>query len=801
MIMRKPFSEILNHEWIFFDGGSGTLLQGMGLRGGEQSETWNLTHPDRIKELYRGYLNTGCTVFNTNTFGANRCHDSEHLEEIVKAGVRLAKEARSECGRDDNAYVALDIGPTGKLLEPMGDLPFDEAVDIFKEVIAYGLTEQPDLILIETMNDSYEAKAALLAAKESSSLPVLVTCTFDANGKMLTGGTPASLVPMLEGLGADAVGLNCSLGPKEMMPIIRQFTEIASVPVIVNPNAGLPENRLGRTVYPVGPEDFAKAMVEIAAMGVQGAGGCCGTTPEHIRKVIAAISAVPFVPRTKQNHTCVTSYARCVSLDTKTMIVGERINPTGKKKFQQALRENNIEYVLSQGLEQEDAGADILDVNVGVPGINETEMMETVIRRLQAITVLPLQIDSNDPSVLERAMRIYNGKPMINSVNGKQESMHAIFPIAKKYGAAIVALCLDENGIPDTADGRIAIAEKIIETAAEYGIDRNDLIIDGLTMTVSSDASAAKTTLDTIHRASKELGCRTILGVSNVSFGLPRRSLVNANFLTMAMAEGLSCAIMNPNNTDMMSAYITANALLNHDPQCLTYIQAFAGTESASVSFNTAKQETKNDETLFACIIGGLAEKAVQKTKEQLSAETDPMAVINEQLIPALDQVGQGFEKGTLYLPQLLMSADAAKAAFAAVKEAMNTGNQVSSGKIIMATVKGDIHDIGKNIVKVLLENYGYEVIDLGKDVSPEVIVDTAIAQNIRLVGLSALMTTTVGAMEETIQLMRKKKPDTKIIVGGAVLTQEYADQIGADAYGKDAMATVRYADSIFKAD
>ncbi len=794
----KTIREILNHEWIFFDGGSGTLLQGMGLRGGEQSETWNLSHPDRIKELYKGYLNAGCTVFNTNTFGANRFHDPENLEETVRAGVRLAHEARTETGRQDNAYIALDIGPTGKLLEPMGDLSFDDAVDAFKEVIRYGLEEHPDLVLIETMSDSLEAKAALLAAKESCGLPVFITCTFDAKGKMLTGGTVQSLIPMLEGLGADAVGINCSLGPREMIPIIEDLVNIASVPVIVNPNAGLPETRHGRTVYKIGPEEFASCMKDIALLGVQGVGGCCGTTPEHIRRVIDEVSSLPFAPQTVKNHTYVTSYASAVEISQTPVIIGERINPTGKKKFQQALRDRNIEYVLSQGLEQEDAGADILDVNVGVPGIDEKAMMETVIGRLQAVTSLPLQIDSSDPAVLERAMRIYNGRPMINSVSGKQESMHAVFPIAKKYGALIVALCLDENGIPATADGRIAIAEKIIHTAEEYGIRRNSLIIDGLTMTISSDTSAAKTTLETIRRAKEELGCQTILGVSNVSFGLPQRSLVNANFLTMAMANGLSCAIMNPNNTEMMAAFITSKALLNHDPQCQTYIASFAGTETQTRTLQKAEQTVTAD-SLRACVTGGLSEQAVLKTKQALQDGRDPMDIINNDLIPALDEVGQGFEKGTLYLPQLLMSADAAKAAFAVVRESMHTENQTSAGRIIMATVKGDIHDIGKNIVKVLLENYGYDVIDLGKDVPPETIVDTAVKENIQLVGLSALMTTTVGAMEETIRLMRQKKPDTKIIVGGAVLTREYADQIGADAYGKDAMATVRYADSIFK--
>ncbi len=798
----KSIKERINTERIIFDGGSGTLLQKMGLRGGELPERWNLTHPDRVIELHSGYLKAGVNVFNTNTFGANRIHYPDDLEDVITAAVNNAVQARINTGRTD-AYIALDIGPTGKLLEPLGDLKFEEAVELFAEVVRIGASAGADLVQIETMSDSYEAKAALLAAKENCSLPVFITCTFDRAGKLLTGGTVQSLVPMLEGLGADAVGINCSLGPRDMIPIIAQFLKTASVPVIVNPNAGLPKTVHGMTVYDIQAEEFASIMKEIAELGVQGLGGCCGTTPSHIAAMINAIKDVPFTPPVPKHRTCVTSYSACAEIGGKTLIIGERINPTGKKKFQQALREHDIDYILSQAVEQEDAGADILDVNVGLPDINEQEMMDEVIRKLQGITALPLQIDTPDPQVLEHALRIYNGKPLINSVNGKQESMDAVFPLARKYGAAVVALCLDERGIPETAEERIAIAEKILSAAAEYGIPSSDILIDGLTMTVSANPEAANITLETISHVSRELHCATILGVSNVSFGLPQRPLLNANFLAMAMQNGLSCAIINPNNAVILGALKAGNALLHHDENFQDYITAYADTPSintpAAVHKET-KPEQVSEETLFSSITRGMVSQSEKLTAALLLKTDDPLNdIVNRQLIPALDEVGKGFEKGTIFLPQLLMSADAAKASFAVIRNEMKDRPQNIKGTVILATVKGDIHDIGKNIVKVMLENYGYEVIDLGKDVPPEVIADAAVEHNIQLVGLSALMTTTVVSMEETIKLLRSRKPDTKVVVGGAVMTQEYADKIGADAYAKDAMATVRYADSIFE--
>ena len=797
----KKITEKLNNEWLFFDGGSGTILQKMGLKGGELPESWNLSHPENVKKLYAGYLEAGVTIFNANTFGANRIHYPEGPQAVIKAGIELAKQARIETGRQD-AYITMDIGPTGKLLEPLGDLSFEEAVDIFAEEVIAGRDAGADLILIETMSDTYEVKAAVLAAKENCDLPVFVTVTFDQKGKMLTGGTVASIVAMLEGLRVDALGINCSLGPREMLPIIKEMTEYASIPVLINPNAGLPVQRHGQTIYPVGPEEFAELMAEIANLGVQGIGGCCGTSPEHIRRMIEQVSAIPFKPSTPKNRTIASSYSTAVEIGARTVIVGERINPTGKKAFKQALRDNNIDYIISEGLRQEDAGAHILDVNVGLPEIDEPAMMETVVKRLQAITSLPLQLDSSDPKALERAMRIYNGKPVINSVNGKDETIKAVMPLIAKYGGVLVGLCLDQE-IPETADGRIRIAEKILKAAEEYGIDKKDILIDGLCMTISSNESSALATLETVRRCRDELGVNTVLGVSNISFGLPQRSLVNAYFLSMAMQNGLGAAIINPLNDTIMASYRSANALLAKDPHCSDYISAYAGTEVKTEirpktgGTDTSSPVSVSDEQLHQCIVRGLVSQSAAAAANALKSD-GALDVIDKQIIPALDEVGKGFEKGTVFLPQLLMSADAAKAAFGVIKDSMTGSAQTIKGQVILATVKGDIHDIGKNIVKVMLENYGYDVIDLGKDVPPEIIVDTAIEKNIQLVGLSALMTTTVVSMEETIKLLREKKPGTKVVVGGAVMTQEYADQIGADAYAKDAMATVRYADSIF---
>ena len=784
-------TERLGKEWLFFDGGMGTILQERGLAAGELPEIWNITHPDEILSIHRAYLDAGSNIINTNTFGANALKYPENLREIVETAVAHAKEARRQSGRED-AYIALDIGPTGRLLQPMGDLPFEQAVELFGEVVRIGAAAGADLVLIETMSDSYELKAAVLAAKENCSLPVLATVIFDENGKLLTGGTVDSVVALLEGLRVDALGVNCGLGPKQMLPIVQQLVKVSSLPVIVNPNAGLPRSENGRTVYDISADEFASLMAEIADLGVQALGGCCGTTPEHIHKMIEICKSRPFVPVAPKHRTVVSSFSQAVEIGKKPVIIGERINPTGKSKFKAALREGNIEYILSEGLTQEDSGAHILDVNVGLPEIDEPAMMAQVVTRLQSVLALPLQIDTSNTEAMERGMRLYNGKPMINSVSGKRESMEAIFPLVKKYGGVVVGLTLDENGIPDTAEGRVQIAKKIYETASAYGIAHEDIVIDGLAMTISSDSSSALVTLETLRRVRDELGGNTILGVSNISFGLPQREIINANFFTMALQSGLSCAIINPNAEAMMRSYRAFLALTDQDEQCAGYIAAYGSQPAAA-----PQAAPDSAMSLAESIERGLRERAAEAARTALQT-VPPLELVNAELIPALDRVGKGFEAGTVFLPQLLMSAEAAKAAFEIVKDAMRGAPQETRGKIILATVKGDIHDIGKNIVKVLLENYGYQVLDLGKDVAPEVIVDTAVRENVPLVGLSALMTTTVVSMEQTIRLLREKKPNTKVVVGGAVLTQEYADSIGADCYARDAMATVYYADSIF---
>ena len=798
--------ERLGKEWLFCDGGTGTILQSRGLKGGELPETWNLIRPEDIIDLHCGYLRAGCDIFNTNTFGANALKFPENLEEIVTAAVELAKEARRRTGRED-AYVALDIGPTGKLLEPLGDLPFEKAVELFAQVVRCGSRAGADLVLIETMSDSYEAKAAVLAAKENCDLPVCITVTFDDKGKLLTGGTVDSTVALLEGLHVDALGVNCGMGPEQMIPIVERLTQVCSLPIIVNPNAGLPRTEGGRTVFNVGPEEFAGWMEKIAGMGVHVVGGCCGTTPDHIRMTAERVRDLPFRAPVRKHRTVVSSFSQCVQIGDMPVIIGERINPTGKKKFKQALRDGDIEYILREGLRQEDSGAHILDVNVGLPEIDEPAMMTQVVQRLQSVLALPLQIDTTDPEALERGMRIYNGKPMVNSVNGKKESIETVFPLVRKYGGVLVALVLDEDGIPSDAEGRIRIARRIYEAADRYGVPREDIVIDGLAMTISSDNRSAVVTLQTLRRVREELQGHTILGVSNISFGLPRRALINSYFLAMALQSGLSAAIMNPGNEEMMEAYRAYCALAGLDPQCMNFIEAYAGTNDRSPSVSPAASEsikgkaaeTGSEMSLKESVLRGMTQSAALAAQKAL-ADTAVLDLINLELIPALDQVGKGFEKGTIFLPQLLMSAEAAKAAFDVLKESLKGESQEVKGRIILATVKGDIHDIGKNIVKVMLENYGYEVLDLGKDVPPEVIVDTALREEIRLVGLSALMTTTVVSMEETIRLLHEKKPDTKVVVGGAVMTQEYADAIHADCYAKDAMATVHYAEEVFGA-
>ena len=788
--------EILGKRRLFLDGGTGTSLQKMGLKAGERPETWNILHPERIESLHRAYLDACADIIYTNTFGANRLKypagGEFSLEEVVRSAVNVAKAAQRACKREDSSWVALDIGPSGKLLKPLGDLDFEDAVSLFAEVVRYGAQAGADLVVIETMGDSYELKAAVLAAKENCALPIIATAAYDEKARLLTGGTPESVTALLEGLGVDALGLNCGLGPAEMLPIAERLAAAASLPVAAAPNAGLPRSVDGQTVFDLGPEDFARGMRAIAETGAQLLGGCCGTTPEHIAALVRECRDLPFAPAVRKRRTVVSSFSTAVEIGPAPVIVGERINPTGKPKLKEALRSANMDYILAEGAAQEDAGAHILDVNVGLPGVDEPEMLERAVCALQSVTGLPLQLDSSDPRALERAMRRYNGKPMINSVSAKAESMAAVFPLVKKYGGVVVGLALDEGGIPETAEGRVECAELIYDTAAEYGIAREDVVIDTLTLTVSSEPQAAQVTLEALGRI-HDMGGHTILGVSNVSFGLPAREKINSAFLTLALSAGLDCAIMNPLSAAMMSAWRAFAVLTARDARCEDYIAHESNAEPP-------KPAASSGISLGGCIEKGLTDASSAEAKRLVAAGAEPLEVINSELIPALDRVGKGFEAGTLYLPQLLMSAEAAGAAFEALKSGMK-GERGSEypGRIVIATVRGDIHDIGKNIVRTLLENYGFSVTDLGKDVPPEAVLEAANAPDVRLVGLSALMTTTVASMAETIKLLQSRLPGIKIMVGGAVLNEEYAREIGADFYARDAMASVRYAREICK--
>lgn len=791
--------EYIKNNFIYLDGGMGTLLQKEGLLPGEMPERWNITHPETVTKIHRDYFDAGSNVVNTNTFGANSLKFApDELEKIIKSAIENAKNAANESASPQPKWVALDIGPSGRMLAPYGDFKFEDAVSMFAETVKLGVKYGADLIVIETMNDSYETKAALLAAKENCDLPVFVSNAYGEDGKLMTGATPSAMVAMLEGMGADAVGINCSLGPKALFKVAEEYLEKASIPVILKPNAGLPKAIGGKTVYDVLPNEFSEDVSSLMEKGIRIAGGCCGTTPEYIRELVKNTDGLTPVPIEKKNITCVSSYTHTVEFKEKPILIGERINPTGKKRFKEALKNNDIDYILNEGLSQQEKGVHILDVNVGLPEINEAEMLEKAVFELQAITNLPLQIDSSDSVAMEKALRIYNGKAMINSVNGKKESMDSVFPLVKKYGGLVVALTLDENGIPATAEGRFAVAEKILNEASKYGIEKKDIIFDPLTLTISAEPEAARETLKAVNMIKSKLGVHTSLGVSNVSFGLPRRDAVNSTFFALAMNSGLSAAIMNPYSAEMMKAYHSFCALSGVDENCAEYI-TFCDTlteVTTTVSAPKAETVTNPGTELKNAVIKGLRDKAAEITKELLLS-TAPLTIVQEEIIPALNTVGTGFENKTVYLPQLLMSAEAAKSAFEEIKKAMPTSNASGKCRIIIATVKGDIHDIGKNIVKLLLENYGFDVTDLGKDISPEEIVKAAKELNAPLAGLSALMTTTVPAMEETIKLLREEVPSCKVIVGGAVLTQEYADSIGADKYAKDAMDAVRYAEEI----
>ncbi len=782
--------EFIQNRILVLDGGTGTLLQAAGLPAGMPPEKWNTENPDAVIALHQAYFDAGSNAVVTNTFGVNALKYSvKEIEKTVSAAVSHAKKAAAlSCGEQEK-FVLLDLGPTGRLLAPLGDLDFEDAVAAYVPVISAGVKAGANGIFIETMNDCYETKAALLAAKEHSDLPVIVSNAYSQDGRLLSGSSPAVMVAMLEGMGADVIGVNCSFGPDGLMPVVKEYLSLASVPVLMKPNAGIPKVTDGKTVFDITPDQFADEMRTAVKMGVRCVGGCCGTTPEHIEKTVSAIRDLSPVAVTNKQKTVVCSSTKAVDFDRYPVLIGERINPTGKKRLKLALAERDLTYILNEGITQQEKGAHILDVNVGIPDISEAELLPDIIGELQSVCDVPLQIDTSDYTAMEKAMRRYIGKPLVNSVNGKKESMNAVFPLIKKYGGTVIALTLDENGIPDTAQGRLEIAKRILARAEQFGIAKNDIVFDPLALTVSADKNAAIVTLQAISLITQTLGCRTSLGVSNVSFGLPNRGEINAAFFTAALYAGLTAAIINPNSGEMMLAYHTFRVLNALDENCLDFIAYAEGTEKKAEApvENTAM-------TLAQAIVKGLKTKAGELAKSMLQT-LDAMEIINAHIIPALDQVGIGFEHKTVFLPQLLMSAEAASCAFEQIK-ASNTIKREKNGiKIVLATVQGDIHDIGKNIVRMLLANYGFEVIDLGKDIKPEMIVSAAIEQHAAIVGLSALMTTTVPYMEKTIRLLRAKAPDVKIVVGGAVLTKEYAEKIGADHYAVDAMETVRYAE------
>ncbi len=771
---------------MFFDGAMGTQLQKHGLKTGEAPEEWNLSNAEIVTQIHKEYFEAGANIATANTFGANPIKTCKYDEYIEKA-IQNAKNARYQ----ENQFVALDIGPTGKLLKPLGDLDFKEAYQAFSKAVIAGNKAGADLILIETMSDPYELKAAVLAAKENSSLPVLATFVLDANGKTITGSDISAMVAILEGLRVDAIGVNCSLGAKQLKQYVSQIIDCCSLPVIVNPNAGMPYVLDDKTYYDSTAEGFADEMQEIAMLGARILGGCCGTTPEYIKALVKALSGIEPKPIEQKNITVVSSYSKACVFGEKVVLIGERINPTGKPKLKTAIKENNIDYIIAEAIGQEEKGANMLDVNVGLPEIDEASFLPKVIREVQAVTTLPLQIDTSNKEALENAMRVYNGKPLVNSVNGERASMDSVFPLVKKYGGVVIALTLDENGIPNTPHGRFEIAKRIVDEASRYGIEKKDIIVDTLCLTVSSDKDAPLVTLQAMKMIEEKLGVKTSLGISNVSFGLPKRDVINSTFFALALSNGLDAVIMNPYSEEMMKVYYAHNALMGKDVACKEYI-SFANSVNQENSVDDEK-----DITLERAIIKGLKKEAKELTKKMLQ-EALPLEIVDNHIIPALNIVGENYEKGITFLPQLLMSAETATVSFEIIKENVKS-NETTKGEIIIATVKGDVHDIGKNIVKVILQNYGYKVYDLGKDVSAEAVLKIVEETNCRLVGLSALMTTTVPAMEQTIKLIKEKHPQTKIMVGGAVLNEEYANMIGADKYARDAMEAVRFAQEVYK--
>ena len=825
------FRKFLKNNIVVLDGSMGAVLQGCGLKPGELPERWNVEHRDVIIGLQKSYFDAGANVVYTNTFGANGLkYDDKELGVLVRAAIVNAKVARELSIGTQEKFISLSIGPSGRMLKPYGDLDFEEAVELFSKVVKIAEKEGVDLYTVETMNDSYETKAAVLAIKENSDKPIIVTNAYRQDEKLMTGASPEAMVAMLEGMGVDAVGANCSLGPKELKNVVKRMLKVASIPVVMKPNAGIPAFVDGKTIYTVDEEEFSEVLLEMINEGVGVVGGCCGTTPKYIQNLAKKAKELKPKKITDKNLTVISSYTHAVEFGKEPILIGERINPTGKKRMKEALINNDVTYILTEGLKQQDKGVHVLDVNVGIPEVDEPTVMKNMVEELQAVINLPLQIDTSNYEAMEKALRIYNGKPLINSVSGKMESMERIFPLAKKYGGAIICLTLDENGIPETKEGRVEIAKKIIEKAKEYGIQKKDLIFDTLTLTVSADKTAPDVTLKALKSIKKDLKCETSLGVSNVSFGLPNRDAINSTFFALALKNGLSAAIMNPYSDAMMNTYYSYKALNGMDDNFQEYIE---GMEKLSrnaeidkaIKKETAKTENAKEEIIKAeeiasgenlnkdakqektgslselsyAITKGLKDEAKRITKELLNSSS-PMDIINKEIIPALDIVGKGFEEKRVFLPNLLISAEAAQAAFEKIKEhGLSiiddiTGNdKPKKKKIVIATVHGDIHDIGKNIVKLLLENYGYEVIDLGKDVPEDVVVSKATEEKADYVGLSALMTTTLPAMERTIQYLKEKAPNIRIVVGGAVLSKEYAEKIGADRYAKDAMDTVRF--------
>lgn len=795
----------LAQGFLLIDGALGTMLQQNGLPTGLQPEYFNLTHPAIVTGIHEAYVAAGADIVTANTFQANRHKlPQAQLPEIIHAAINLAKASGAP-------FVAYDMGPIGALMAPYGTLSFDEAYEIFKEQVLLAVEAGADLVILETMSDLLETKAALLAIKENSNLPVFVTMTYQADGRTFVGTDPVTATLTLQGLGADAVGLNCSLGPKELLPLVTEILAVAKVPVVVQANAGLPEMVAGQTVYPISVAEYTSYVTEMLRQGVRIVGGCCGTTPAFIadlRQTLANEFASGPVATTPTSVTAVTSGSQTVRLDQVT-VIGERLNPTGKKRLKEAIRQEDFGYILKEAIDQVNAGAAILDVNMGLPEIDEAAMMVQAVGQLQGVVNVPLQIDSSSVAAIEAGARVYNGRPLINSVNGKPETMAAIFPIVKKYGAVVLGLALDEKGIPETAAGRVAIARRIIETAARYGIPKEDVLIDPLVLTASAQQAQVQITLDTLRLLKEELGVCTVAGVSNVSFGLPNRPLLNATFLAAAIASGLDAAIINPLSQPMMATIHAMRVINGQDQEAATFIAKkdelalmateLPGSTASKQPAATATTAPTAKDSLKTMILQGRKDETPAKTKALLAQYT-PLEIVNQEFIPALDEVGANFEAGSLFLPQLMQSAEAVKRAQAVLKDHLASQSEASpnQGKILLATVAGDIHDIGKNIVKMMLENYGFQVVDLGKDVPIEKVVATIREQEIQLVGLSALMTTTVQNMKATIAAVREAGLDCTFMVGGAVLNEEYREFVGADYYAKDALASVTIAQQFF---